>query len=211
PRLLAATAHLATHLGIVGAEAGIGQLTHQRLVHYGRIDWGCKDGVAQFDFADLLPVHIFHRYKHGLILLSQSCRSSPYLAFFDFRMALPDSRTTTSVPRAPGMAPRTAIRLRSGSTRATLRFWTVVLALPYWPGARVPGKVWPGVVPAPREPVARWRSDWPCVLGPPAKPWRRTAPEKPRPLETPDTSTNSPSTKTSALTTSPTLTSGAAS
>ena len=32
----------------------------------------------------------------------------------------------------------------------------------------------PGVLPAPTEPGALWRSDWPCVLGPPRKLYLRT-------------------------------------
>ena len=38
-----------------------------------------------------------------------------------------------------------------------------------WPAMRVPLNTRPGVVPEPIEPGARWRSDWPCVLGPPRK------------------------------------------
>ena len=52
-----------------------------------------------------------------------------------------------------------------------------------------PFQTLPGVVPAPIEPGARWRSDWPCVFGPPWKPQRFTPPAKPRPFETPETST----------------------
>ena len=54
-----------------------------------------------------------------------------------------------------------------------------------WPAMRIPFSTRPGLVPAPMEPGARWRSDWPWVLGPPRKPWRFTTPAKPRPLDDP--------------------------
>src|SRR3989304_1958485 len=41
----------------------------------------------------------------------------------------------------------------------------------------------PGLVPEPMDPGARWRSDWPWVLGPPEKWWGFTTPANPRPLQ----------------------------
>jgi hypothetical protein len=59
PGLFAAAGDFSPLFGVVCAEACIGQLAQERLVHQRTVDRGCKDGVAQLYFADLLPIHVF--------------------------------------------------------------------------------------------------------------------------------------------------------
>ncbi len=63
-----------------------------------------------------------------------------------------------------------------------LTFSSVTAAPPERPAIFLPGQTRPGVVPAPMEPGARIRSDWPWVAGPPEKPQRFITPVKPLPL-----------------------------
>src|SRR5581483_1001971 len=138
--------------------------------------------------------------KHPLVQLNGAdalaCRASHVRFHHDDPRSRRALVMRTIPPDGPGTAPLRARRLRAGSMASTSKFLTVTRALPIWPAMRVPFRTRPGVVPAPEEPSARQRSDWPCVLGPPPNPWRRTTPAKPRPLETAATSTVSPTANT---------------
>ncbi len=57
---------------------------------------------------------------------------------------------------APGTAPRSMSRFRSGSTRTTFRFLTVTGVLPILPGILRPLKVRPGLLFEPMDPGVRW-------------------------------------------------------
>ena len=61
----------------------------------------------------------------------------------------------------------------------TFRLDVVVRAPPMRPDIRMPLSTRPGVLQAPMEPGERWRSDWPCVAGPPRKLWRFMVPANP--------------------------------
>src|SRR5581483_5475066 len=131
-----------------------------------------EDTLVQVELAQHLAGHVADVYLgHGVLRLLR-INSSPF--------------------RAPGTAPLSASKLRSGSTCITSRFCTVMRSPPMRPAMRMPLNTRPGVVPLPTEPGAPWRSDWPWVLGPPRKPWRFTTPAKPCPFEVPVTSTSSP-------------------
>src|SRR4030042_2032463 len=70
---------------------------------------------------------------------------------------------------APGTAPLISSKWRAKSTFSTLRLRCVTRLSPMCPAMRNPLNTRPGDVVAPVEPGARWRSDCPWVLGPPAK------------------------------------------
>ena len=116
-------------------------------------------------------------------------------------------RTVRKPPLGPGTAPRTRSRLLVGSTRTTLRFRTVIRALPYWPGLRIPLRVWAGSALGPDEPGWRCIRLTPWVARSPLKPCRLMTPEKPRPLLVPMTSTRLISLKTSTVRVCPSATS----
>src|SRR5690242_4442279 len=111
-------------------------------------------------------------------------------------------RTITTVPFAPGTAPRIINRLFSASTRATVRPLIVIRASPMWPDERLPLITRDGYAEAPIEPGARTFIE-PCDSGPRLKWWRLIVPAKPRPFERPITSTTSPSANWSTSTLSP--------
>src|SRR4051812_35620339 len=87
----------------------------------------------------------------------------------------------TTLPVAPGTAPRTISRLFSMSTRATVRPFTVTRSSPMWPEERVPLMTRDGYADWPIEPGARTFME-PCDSGPRLKLWRLTVPAKPRPF-----------------------------
>src|SRR5439155_3954646 len=64
-------------------------------------------------------------------------------------------RIITRLPAAPGTAPRSSNRCRSGSELTTSRFRTVTRSLPIWPAIRVPLNTRDGVAEAPMEPGER--------------------------------------------------------
>ena len=92
-------------LHLVRPEMRVGKLAQQRLMHQRMADRGAEDLLRQFDFADVLALLC------SILVLSWS-----YNPFVSFAVSL----TTTMPPFAPGTEPRTAIRLRSGSTIITL-------------------------------------------------------------------------------------------
>src|SRR5437870_2056177 len=116
----------------------------------------------------------------------------------------PVRRTFTRTPSLPGTAPLIMRMPFAESERTTLRFFTVACPVPMWPAILTPLITRPGSVPAPMEPGARARSDWPCVFGPPRKPCRFMTPAKPWPFVAPETSTMSPGSKISQPTFLPT-------
>src|SRR5947209_6933994 len=89
--------------------------------------------------------------------------------------------TTTTLPFAPGTAPRTISRLFSTSTRATVKPFTVTRSSPMCPDERVPLMTRDGYAEAPIEPGARTFIE-PCDSGPRLKLCRLIVPAKPRPL-----------------------------
>src|ERR1044072_4914636 len=74
-------------------------------------------------------------------------------------------RTTTTLPLAPGTAPRIIKRLFSASTRATVRPLIVRRTSPVCPGDRVRLSTREGYAEAPIEPGARTFIE-PCDSGP---------------------------------------------
>ncbi len=56
---------LASCLGLVSTQTGIGQLPHQRLMHQRDVDCGLENLRSQRDLADLFPLHINDGNKHG--------------------------------------------------------------------------------------------------------------------------------------------------
>src|ERR671933_1292182 len=113
-------------------------------------------------------------------------------------------RTTTTLPFAPGTAPRIISRLFSASTRATVNPLTVTRRSPMWPDERLPLITREGKADAPIEPGLRTFIE-PCDSGPRLKWWRLTVPWKPRPFERPTISTGSPSENRLTSTVSPTF------
>src|ERR1051326_3007875 len=87
---------------------------------------------------------------------------SAYSNSYSFFVAL---RTITTLPFAPGTAPRIISRLFSASTRATVRPLFVIRASPMWPDERFPLITRDGYAEAPIEPGARTFIE-PCDSGP---------------------------------------------
>src|ERR671915_2193478 len=79
--------------------------------------------------------------------------------------------TTTTLPFAPGTAPRIINKLFSASTRATVKPLVVIRASPMWPDERIPLTTRDGYAEAPIEPGARTFIE-PCDSGPRLK-WCR--------------------------------------
>src|SRR6266545_603390 len=150
PRLLATAAHLSTRERVRGALPHVRLLRYHGLMQHHTVWLDAEDPVVQRDRADGRARCIPYRYVH---------QADP-LAFM----------TVTRPPDAPGTAPFTASSPRSASVARTSRFFTVTRSFPMRPAIRVPFSTRPGVVPAPIDPAARQRSDWPWVLGPPWKP-----------------------------------------
>src|SRR5713101_4733804 len=84
---------------------------------------------------------------HSLLVTYHS-----YLFFFTCLTAF---LITTTLPFAPGTAPRIINKLFSASTRATVRPFVVICASPMWPEERIPGSTRDGYADAPIEPGAR--------------------------------------------------------
>ncbi len=107
-RLAAATADLATSLGLVGALTGRSELRHDDLVHQRNADLRVEDLGRQLQAAGLVArgrqdvngAHILH---------------SPFAAV----------RTRMRPPFGPGIAPLIRSRPFSASTACTVRFWVV--------------------------------------------------------------------------------------
>ena len=127
PRLAATAANFAAGLGFVRAEAGIRQLANQRLVHHRNIGFDAPDGIVEVDRAHDFSLEVVHDQLASSFLLHGSHRD---LARPDYLRPL-TARLISSVPLfGPGTDPSTSSRLRSASTRSTVRFCTVTRSLP---------------------------------------------------------------------------------
>src|SRR6266508_4148173 len=110
-RLLTAAADLAARLGLVRALPGGRQLRHHDLVHERDVGLHVEDIRRQLDRADLLAI--------GGDDVHSGHSTLPFAGTFAA------VRSRTSPPLAPGTAPRTRMRLFSGSTAWTVRFCAV--------------------------------------------------------------------------------------
>ncbi len=129
--LATAAGHLAARLGLVRSQPGIGLLPQQGLVHQRLVDRHGKDVVTQLRFVYLITLYVVHRHTHLpsllLKLVSQWLWLSGCIYFLTFFISrvLRAWRIMSRPFSAPGTAPRTANRFRSGSTMTTFRVWTV--------------------------------------------------------------------------------------
>src|SRR5690606_4634906 len=180
--LLAAAADLAAGLGGVRALAARGLLGDDDLVHQRDVRLLVEDRLRELD----APAG---RALGSLDLDGRHCQFSPFTAV----------RTSTSPPLGPGTAPFTRMRPFSASIPCTLRFCTVLRALPIRPAIRMPLNTRPGVAQPPIAPGLRCTLCAPCEAFRPAKPCRFMTPAKPLPLVLPVTSTSWPASNASAV------------
>ena len=149
-------------LDLVSTSTSIGKLAHKSLVHQRFTGWSFEDIGRQLDRIYHLTFHILYFNFHRTLRSDTFCPIVCSHLYLCTRIhALRACLTTTMDPLLPGTAPHTPSKLRSPSTRPTLRFWEVRRWTPMCPGIFFPLRTRPGVVVAPIEPGERWRSDWP--------------------------------------------------
>src|SRR5712692_8522524 len=128
PRLLASTRDVAAGLGLGCSLAVIRLLALDGLVKHGGVERGVEDALREIQVAALLAVLVVDRRRHFL---------GRHYAFFPLGWRV-ESRTRTTLFLWPGTSPLTSSRLRSRSTRTTLRCLVVRCWLPRWPAIRIP-------------------------------------------------------------------------
>lgn len=111
PWFPAPAADFPSGLGPGSRDTRVRHLADQGLMHHGFVRYYAEDVIPEISFVDDLSGHVSKRNFH-------------------FSLPLTALLTLTSPPFAPGTAPLIASRLRSGSTRTTFRFCTVVRSLP---------------------------------------------------------------------------------
>ena len=104
-----------------------GQIGRHNLVDERLVEFGPEQAIGQLDgFLVILELHFHDRLRSA-------------------QAAFVADLTTTLPVAAPGTAPLTRIRFRSGSTRTTSRLSAVRRTLPRWPDIFLPLKTRPGV------------------------------------------------------------------